>query len=671
MARTDTPWEMGDDETYIKTIAPLGYNILINGLNKYLNFNNLVGSSGYGIRDNSGVMEFKNSGGAWGGLSGLTKSQADTYYYPLSTNPAVYLTSSTAPGAFYWDRNSTDGYLTPHTLSDYVQAGQGYIADPSSAEYVTNGDFTTNLFGWTYNPSIWQWASPGVARKVSTSANPFAQPVSLTVGNIYTISFDISNVVSGTTFSVTVGGSSVFSSTSIVAGHYSASFIAYSSANLSFSFSGSAKLDLDNVSIRDSVNTTAFISNGIFTLNSNVSYGYSVSMHSDFATNSLKIDGIADLATSYGITHLYSALTWMDNQAVIGGWNQTLNTTNQATFTIVHGGDIPATPDSNAAVEIRSGGNATNFWFNSPTPANGGSNSTFGMVMDGMFIGGALTLINPTQQYVLTNQPASGYPGQGIVVQPSGNSGVFNFGPGQGGNTIPDNGTFNIGTPVTINPYNLINSTYVFNSETLNVSGPYVFNLVLTNIVPGSITGYIDGGYIITLGDDSSGNIYDSNSNLIATIDYTLGQITLNSGYAIYYIQYSSTQSIPALSASMPESFGGYYQAYLASERDDAAGYFNNTYGGVSAKLGTHNFQGDNVFSAGTFLISSSSPNSWVKLATQSLDGMSSYAIWAYGTVLIDGKFFLPSISHGNGPPTLTGSGELYRDDLTGILYAI
>ena len=64
--RTDSAWN--DRTTYLETAFSTGRNILINGTSKYLNFNTVVGSSGYGIRDNSGAMEFKNSGGTWTGI---------------------------------------------------------------------------------------------------------------------------------------------------------------------------------------------------------------------------------------------------------------------------------------------------------------------------------------------------------------------------------------------------------------------------------------------------------------------------------------------------------------------------------------------------------------------------------------------------------------------------
>lgn len=69
MARTNDVWETGGDGTYIQTIgSPNGYDLLINGSNHYINFGSLVGEPGYGFRDNGGIMEFKNSGGAWTGI---------------------------------------------------------------------------------------------------------------------------------------------------------------------------------------------------------------------------------------------------------------------------------------------------------------------------------------------------------------------------------------------------------------------------------------------------------------------------------------------------------------------------------------------------------------------------------------------------------------------------
>lgn len=48
------------------------FTLAINGANGYLNFNTTLGSGGYGIRDNAGTMEFKDSGGSWTTFASLS-----------------------------------------------------------------------------------------------------------------------------------------------------------------------------------------------------------------------------------------------------------------------------------------------------------------------------------------------------------------------------------------------------------------------------------------------------------------------------------------------------------------------------------------------------------------------------------------------------------------------
>lgn len=71
MARTDDTWKEGIDGTYIEPTSPFGFNILVKGNNKYINFNTLTGFSGYGFRDNDGVIEFKDFNGFWSALSNV------------------------------------------------------------------------------------------------------------------------------------------------------------------------------------------------------------------------------------------------------------------------------------------------------------------------------------------------------------------------------------------------------------------------------------------------------------------------------------------------------------------------------------------------------------------------------------------------------------------------
>jgi len=103
MARTDSPWE--NVGGYLQTTAPLGYNILINGTDRYLNWGVLSGTTGYGIRDNAGAIEVKSSGGAWasiftsaGGITRKVTAVAAATYDLLITDDILDVTY-TATGA--------------------------------------------------------------------------------------------------------------------------------------------------------------------------------------------------------------------------------------------------------------------------------------------------------------------------------------------------------------------------------------------------------------------------------------------------------------------------------------------------------------------------------------------------------------------------------------------
>ncbi len=103
MARTESKWKIGSDGTYIQTISATGYNVLINGANKYLNFGTVSGTTGYGFRDNNGVIEFKDSGGSWATVtqSGPTISATSPIFYnmgvissqPASSTDSGYITT--------------------------------------------------------------------------------------------------------------------------------------------------------------------------------------------------------------------------------------------------------------------------------------------------------------------------------------------------------------------------------------------------------------------------------------------------------------------------------------------------------------------------------------------------------------------------------------------------
>ena len=52
----------------VNSLAVFG-NAILAGASSYLNFGPTAGSSGYGIRDNAGTIEFKNNAGSWSNLS--------------------------------------------------------------------------------------------------------------------------------------------------------------------------------------------------------------------------------------------------------------------------------------------------------------------------------------------------------------------------------------------------------------------------------------------------------------------------------------------------------------------------------------------------------------------------------------------------------------------------
>lgn len=85
----------------------IGANMLnIYGSSQYLNFGNTTGAAGFGLRNNTGVLEFKNSGGTWTSLLLLSKwaqSGSDIHYSAgnvgvATSSPLAKLTVGGASG---------------------------------------------------------------------------------------------------------------------------------------------------------------------------------------------------------------------------------------------------------------------------------------------------------------------------------------------------------------------------------------------------------------------------------------------------------------------------------------------------------------------------------------------------------------------------------------------
>lgn len=61
--------QIKDGNLGVNGLAVFGNTLLQGG--SYLNFGATAGSGGYGIRDNSGLLEFKNSGGSWASIQSM------------------------------------------------------------------------------------------------------------------------------------------------------------------------------------------------------------------------------------------------------------------------------------------------------------------------------------------------------------------------------------------------------------------------------------------------------------------------------------------------------------------------------------------------------------------------------------------------------------------------
>jgi hypothetical protein len=80
----------------VNSLAVYG-NAILSTVGGYLNFGVTAGSSGYGIRDNTGAMEVKNSGGTWGRIATTTSSGT---VQSVKFTDGTTQTSAGGPGTF-------------------------------------------------------------------------------------------------------------------------------------------------------------------------------------------------------------------------------------------------------------------------------------------------------------------------------------------------------------------------------------------------------------------------------------------------------------------------------------------------------------------------------------------------------------------------------------------
>lgn len=239
MARTNDVWETGVGGTYIQTIAPSGYDLLINGSNHYINFGTNVGSSGYGIRDSGGTMQFKNSGGSWTAFGAGGGGSPGGSQYDVQVNDGAggfYGDSnfSYSGSTFYLDAsditigNSASGallYIIPGQINfgDPFGAvgGPAFFLDSGSGQIiysyagVNTTTFTAGLVdtltdvrayhytGNTGTPTYTLLGGAGTSPTASMVGNDFHHEFSLTAGTIPTAGAVIATVTFDMSFNTT------------------------------------------------------------------------------------------------------------------------------------------------------------------------------------------------------------------------------------------------------------------------------------------------------------------------------------------------------------------------------------------------------------------------------------------------------------------------------------
>jgi hypothetical protein len=128
----------------VNALAVFG-NAIVSGVSRYLNFGTTVGTAGYGIRDNNGIMEFKDSGGAWQSATSTIQS----FFAAGSTNAISQIkfadgtTQTTAGGgsasgvAFLVNKNGTNQAVTPGATTKLTW---------STEVFDTNNNFASSRF---------------------------------------------------------------------------------------------------------------------------------------------------------------------------------------------------------------------------------------------------------------------------------------------------------------------------------------------------------------------------------------------------------------------------------------------------------------------------------------------------------------------------------------------
>lgn len=147
-------------------------NTLLQG-NSYLNFGTTAGSSGYGIRDNAGVLQFRNIDGQWLSLASTTESFIGLSQWQAGAAGAIYYNGgnvgiNTATPIATLDINATIRLSAQSAAPAACDASRkGAIAMAVSGRLcVCNGsawvaESTGGTCSWTVTPGSQDFTTPG------------------------------------------------------------------------------------------------------------------------------------------------------------------------------------------------------------------------------------------------------------------------------------------------------------------------------------------------------------------------------------------------------------------------------------------------------------------------------------------------------------------------------
>lgn len=132
------------------------------GSNAYLNFGATAGTSGYGIWDNAGTLEFKNSGGSWStlqntiysycsgggcGSSSIAWANITGKPYPVTSSQTWNWSGQSGQPSWLWGSNDGNNFYVWNP-SNFSVSNAANLGGVPASSYVTNGSSPT--FGDVY-----------------------------------------------------------------------------------------------------------------------------------------------------------------------------------------------------------------------------------------------------------------------------------------------------------------------------------------------------------------------------------------------------------------------------------------------------------------------------------------------------------------------------------------